>query len=831
MDYSLDIFSKVSDSVLIFNPITKEKYYYNTASYKNLGYSYEEFKHLDLTKIMSQSALSIADEYIDAVLNGEEKSLYTEHIKKDGNLQYAFIKLLPFDIKNDRLIFSIWKDMTLEHLVEKEQKEKNIRLYSFLDVLDKLISSDAFKIGDTHDYFWNVVKLISETLDIDRVSIRLYNQNHTELKSYAMYDKIKKRQINGKTLQKKDYPLFFHFIEKQNIVKIDDIMASEELKNMIQVFFSQDGMIHSLLASKIMIRDQVGGYIFFQSRKKINWSHDDISFANQIASNISTMIVNSKLIKQNNELETIVEKRTIELTKQIEIAKKANNAKSLFLSNMSHEIRTPLNAILGFLSLINRDEIKPEHTHYFDRINYAARHLYDIITDVLDMSKIESGKLNFHQKWVRIDDIFNETILLFQDELKRKNVQLISQMMVKHDMFFLDEMRIKQVYNNIIGNAVKFTDHGFVKAIMEETVIDNEHSFLVLTVEDSGIGIAENNREKLFKPFEQLDQSGTNAYQGTGLGLAITNELVKSMNGHISYESQLGVGTTFYVKIEVKYQVQANDVQKINVTNEQQLKLDRGSLLIVDDNQINQEYVKDTFEKHMHTIDLASNGFEALAKTEENTYDYIIMDIHMPVINGYLTSHLIRLNAKNQRTKIIVLSADALDERINHYGKYGIDNYLIKPLPSKRLIEECMNTKRHNAFQNQPRYAVDMNEIFLNEIGFDYESAMTYMGNKTSLYIKLLKQFIINHQHDMDALSDYIEHHDTQNAKNIVHNLKGVLTTLGLKTLASKIIEFENRLLISGIDNMLHEQLIKLKKAYKEMIFILEYVLRYIKED
>lgn len=825
----LDIFSNFSDSVIIFNPETNEKIYFNNSAYTKLGYTKQEFEKINITDIMDSSNLDISKKYHNAVMKGEELNFSTRHNKKDGSYQYADIKLIPFNFNNNKYICAIWNDVSSQYESKQEQQQKDNRLISFLEILDKLTNSKAYKVGNIKDYLWDVVEEVSKVLDIDRVSIRFYTENSKELVSLAMYDKIKKKQLDGKTLTQEEYPDFFDYLKHHSMIKIDNIRSSEALEKMIQVFFSQDGMINSLLASKIYDGNQITGFIFFQSKRQIDWERDNILFANQIASNISMMMANARLIEQNIRLEAIVESRTSELKYQMEVSEKANQAKSQFLSNISHEIRTPLNAILGFISLVDRNKINAELRNYFERIELGAHQLHDIINDVLDMAKIESGKVMIYPKMMNLDQLFNEIIKTFEAQFMKKKLVLKVENRLINKLYFLDEIRIRQILNNLISNAIKFTHKGEIHIALHEEIIDSNTSNLVFIVKDTGIGIKVEDQSKLFHAFEQLDQTGTKSYQGTGLGLAITKALVNEMKGTITYESHVGKGTTFYVRITAEH----NDhhtiehfEQDAEIFGPKNYKFK--NVLIVDDNSMNQEFIHDTFEPYAKHIDLASNGFETLKSVEKMRYDLVIMDIHMPIISGYQTSRLIRMNPNNETTKIIALSADALDEKIKNYELYGIDAYLVKPISSKQLLMNCEKVFEKSKSDIEYNQVTNLNDIFTNDLGFDYESAMRYMGNKQDLYIKLLNQFLKIHKNDMATLDNYLIQNEIENAKRLAHNLKGVLKTLGLTQLDSLVIDFESNLIKSGVNEVNYQSFKQLEKGFEEARFIISYIMKYL---
>lgn len=829
MRNDFNIFANFSDSVVIVDPKTNTKVYFNESAHSKLGYTRQEFSHKSIAEVIDHSNLEFINKYHQAVVDGQEINMNTRHIKKDGSFQYADLHLLPFKTGNNTYVCTIWKDITEQVEQKKQLDYKYSKLNTFLEVLEKLTKTKAFKEGNIDTYLWRIVEVISKTLDIDRVSIRLYTDDQKELKSYAMYDKIKKRQLNGKSLKEEEHSHFFNYIKNERLIKIDDISSNEDLKSMIEVFFSKDGMIQSLLASKINIGNEIAGYVFFQSRRKITWSHDDILFANQISSNISMALINAKLIAHNEQLENMVEQRTIELKRQIEIAQKANQAKSQFLSNISHEIRTPLNAILGFISLVEKEKLGSDLKTYFERIENGANQLFDIVNDVLDMSKIESGKMIIHLKWNDVKKQLDDVVQSFESQFKQKNINLIQEVKLNHQYFFTDELRVRQILNNLISNAYKFTEYGQVSISLNEEVVDLEHTRLTFVVKDTGIGIKREDQKKLFSPFVQLEQADTKHYQGTGLGLSITKSLVEAMNGTISFESEWGRGSTFVVNLLVEFKQMDNVVENNEFKSLSRQKPTFNNILIVDDHPINLEFVYDTFEFHAKHIDKAHSGLEALKKVEENFYDLIIMDIHMPMMSGYQTSRLIKMNPKYHQSKIIALSADALDDKIQFYQNYGIDWYLVKPISSTQMIREC---ERVCAIQNtdktQKPHEADLKDIFVDEIGFEFQNAMTYLGNKESLFIKLLKQFRDNHSKDLIELKEEFDQNNDLEVKRIVHNLKGVCKTLGMSRLSTQIEEFEDQIMVPLDRDILCNRMNQLQSKFEEMIYVINYITKYI---
>ena len=393
-------------------------------------------------------------------------------------------------------------------------------------------------------------------------------------------------------------------------------------------------------------------------------------------------------------------KQTETVVQQKELAEAANKAKSEFLANMSHEIRTPLNGIIGFTDLLMKTNIGATQQKYMTTISQSAHSLLDIINDILDFSKIEAGKLDLYIEKHDINEMLAQVIDLILYESNQKNLKL--ELNIAPDMqkyFWLDSVRLKQILINLLANAVKFTERGAIKlevSVMEK--IDDFNATIRFAVVDTGIGILEENKKKIFKAFSQEDSSTTRKFGGTGLGLTISNQLLGLMNSHLQLESSINVGSTFYFDLELKTSNEAPVSDSIFTTDFDSIKdnvtktnvmTKTITVLIVEDNKVNMLLLK-TIIKNLGiptTIYEAINGKQAVEQFETIHPDIIFMDIQMPIMNGYEATEIIRNLKSGHKLPIIAITAGTEKEEKEKCLKAGMNDYIPKPI-IKGIIEE-----------------------------------------------------------------------------------------------------------------------------------------------
>lgn len=408
-----------------------------------------------------------------------------------------------------------------------------------------------------------------------------------------------------------------------------------------------------------------------------------------------------------NEMAKSLEGQQLELTNrlaQLELAKTqaeaANNAKSLFLATMTHELRTPMNGALGMLQLLSTTKLNQEQNNYIEIAKNSSEHLLNIVNNILDFSKIEKGDLKLANRLYSPGQLFDLLLTPLAYDANNKGINLSYSVGSELDELkvYGDDTRIRQIILNLASNAVKFTHNGNITISLHGDKLDSDRIQLTLVVADTGIGIDQEDHKIIFDSFRQADGSNHRRYGGSGLGLAIVKRLCELMSAKISLVSELGVGTQFTVQWICEYEVQ-NIPAQVD-TNKKTENLTGKKVLIVEDNPVNQMLVANIIKRWDMEAITANNGEECLARLNDHSIDIVLMDLQMPIMDGYEASKRIRSNTAFSTLPIIALTANNFQEDKDHCFAVGMNDFLSKPVSLNILKDKISYWLSRNGSAN-----------------------------------------------------------------------------------------------------------------------------------
>lgn len=504
-----------------------------------------------------------------------------------------------------------------------------------------------------------------------------------------------------------------------------------------------------------------------------------------------------------NELRNLQVRQQIELAKkEKEVAIRTAQLKHQFMANMSHEIRTPMNAIIGMARLLLGKDPRPDQLRYLNAIQLSADNLLVIINDILDLSKIEAGKIVIEHIDFSPKEVLNSVRDMLMLKAEEKNLALkldIDSTIPKR--LTGDPTRLNQILINLAGNAVKFTEKGHIEVSATLTKKEGEKLWIKFDVTDTGIGIAREHLDSIFDSFTQAGADTTRKFGGTGLGLTICRQLVGLMGGEISVNSKLGIGTTFTATVPFSEAVSQEEQQPNKVLDAVSMRrLSSMKVLLVEDNEFNRMVAEDTLKESIPGIrlDVAINGQEAVDSASKTLYDVILMDIQMPVMDGLTATLVIRnqLPVPYRYTKIIAMTANVLQEDVNQYFAAGMNAFISKPFHEDELLlkmDSVMgntptfvnnkpnidNAMKEEAPPNLPDKVTDMQ--FLKQLTNGNEEKMK----------KYINMFLDNAPKLLDNIDKALVIKDYPTIKIAAHSLKPQLSYMGVKEEVSKIFMIE----------------------------------------
>nr|WP_255716638.1 response regulator [Dyadobacter chenwenxiniae] len=504
------------------------------------------------------------------------------------------------------------------------------------------------------------------------------------------------------------------------------------------------------------------------------------------------------------------------LEKARALAEKSVRVKDIFLSNVSHEIRTPLNAIIGFTNLLVGEVKEPKSMEYVEYIQYAGRNLLELINDILDFSKIEAGQVHLEKTTISLKEVVESVSVIAKQKAVEKGISYQYRLADDLPAFVeADKLRLTQILLNVCGNALKFTEKGGVTLSVEPVRRSvNGVQTIRMTVTDTGIGIAKDKLSDVFNRFVQATESTTRVFGGTGLGLSIVKSLVGLFEGTVKLESELGKGTTFIMDFPFQVmQAPAEPAEEIVIDPRESISLLK--VLAAEDNTLNQKLLRAIFERLKIPLSIVNNGQEALDKLREEEFDIVLMDIQMPVMDGYTAIKEIRKSI-SKTIPIITMTAHAMVGEKEECLSIGANSYISKPFKESELIYTIayLGNKGH---LETPSPAPQIKEIIPQQQGTMADSILNleYLaeitGGDNELRAELIQMFENDSKTQLDTIEESSRAGDLERLRQSIHKFRSSLFSVGMLSTANQYKELEAILKQGSWNNDLAQKLVLLK--------------------
>jgi PAS domain S-box-containing protein len=739
-------------------------------------------------------------------------------LDKDGRFVYCsdeFLKLTKienFGLINGRLFKQVYED--LENPAFVKQALERFRLIQLgQKIVIENAAIDFSKSGNYRNYSINSAPIMNENGRFDGALV-IYHDITNLLRVEA--DERSRIMFNAIPQACTFWDTEGRLVDcNEETLRLFRIAAKEEF---IERFYDLSAAVQAEgKLSRTMMKELIAETLR-TGRQKCEWMHRTIS-GEWLPTELTLVRVNwrneyrlvghirdLREIKASEERRREAYERSRELEVQTRAAQVASEAKSKFLASMSHEIRTPMNAIIGMSDLMRTDNMDAAQQGFFRDIKKMSKTLLQIINDILDISKIEAGKLALIPVHFNILELYDNICSMSRFSAESKDLEWRHSFdtTIPH-IIYGDDVRMRQVISNLINNAIKYTREGYVDFSVSRT-IKNRRDYLVFRIQDSGIGIREEDFSKVFAPFQQLNGKENHGIEGAGLGLSITKELVEMMDGEIEFESEYGAGSVFTVLLPL---VEGNPARIAKEMGDVKVKASADvKVLVVDDNHINRKIALAFLEVHHIHADIAESGVEAIQKLKESPYDLVFMDHMMPGMDGIETTQRIR-NSKDERLKtmpIIALSANAVSGAREQFLKAGMNDFIPKPidagelnrklsqwLPADKISQaEIPDREELSPAANQER---DLPGVIDREAGFNNS------GGEEALYHQILICFKEDHADDYQKIRAALEAGDVSLGYRLAHGLKSNAALIGATELRRSAFELERALAHKNIIN------------------------------
>jgi PAS domain S-box-containing protein len=667
------LFNSASDAIFIHD-MKGHFFEVNQAACERLGYSRDELLHMKSQDIDPPAKAALVPDLIKEVIEFGQKVFETAQVRRDGTLVLVEMNARLIDYSGSKAILCVSRDITERKRTEEELLNKD-RLLGGVAVATNILLTET----DLMSSIDQTLELLGAATGADRVCVF---SNHDSEKGEHLGHKCHEwiRDTITPLVDASDLPNSCYYSGMPRWY--ETLNAGHSIRGLVREFPESERLmleaqnIKSILTIPIFVESRFWGFIgFHDCHSERVWTGIEVSILQAAAASIGGAIARRHA---EDELRTAKD-----------WAESAACAKSEFLANMSHEIRTPMNTIIGLTDLLLETEMDPEQSDYAKTIRNSGEALLSIINNILDFSKIDSGKIELEAQPFGIRDFIEDSLALVAAQASKKNLSLDYTINPNAPGIIMgDPAKLQQILINLLSNAVKFTKRGGISVYVSSRKLEGSDNEIHFAVKDTGIGIPENKIDQLFQSFSQVDASTTRKYGGTGLGLAISKRLAELMGGKIWVESELGMGSVFHFTIIVKAATEKQVVSGINDQQSIVCPMYRAPrplrILLAEDNEVNQMVALKMLEKIGYQADIAANGREVLNALERQHYDLILMDIQMPEMDGFETAKKIRMLWPNGPT-IIAMTAYALEGDRERCLNAGMDDYISKPIRLKEL--------------------------------------------------------------------------------------------------------------------------------------------------